>query len=96
MTREDNGAAAVMDVLRQSGCDEIKIVQVIDRESGVIGWYGIEERTGRVFDLIAYPVPQAREIAPESLARAVFAAYQDWIEAGRPKWWVKMQGRQGR
>ena len=96
MNKAENGADAVMDVLRRSGCDDIRIVQVIDHESGVIGWYGIEERTGRVFDLIAYPVPQARKITPESLARAIFAAYLDWIEAGRPKWWIKMQGRKGR
>ena len=92
MCIKDNGAEAVMEVLRDYGITQIKVLQVVDRESGVIGWYGIEDATGRVFDLVAYDVPEALQKSAEALAKQLYAAFRDWVDQGRPKWYERRNG----
>ena len=87
MTKQENGAEAIMRVLHEAGCDEIKVTQVIDHEAAVIALYGVELNTGRVFACLAYQAAHYIRTAAEELAAAIFTEYLDWIDAGRPKWW---------
>lgn len=87
MTKSENGAEAIMRVLHEAGCDEIKVTQVIDHEAGVIALYGSEMSTGRIFALLAYETPAYIQTTAEALARCLYVDFLEWIDAGRPRWY---------
>ena len=87
MTKAENGAEAIMRVLHEAGCDEIKVTQVIDHEAGVIALYGWEMSTGRSFALLAYEAPACIKASAEAHARRLYVGFLDWIDAGRPRWY---------
>lgn len=87
MTKAENGAEAIMRVLHEAGCDEIKVTQVIDHEAGVIALYGSEMSTGRIFALLAYEAPAYIKTSAEAHARRLYVDFLDWIDAGRPHWY---------
>lgn len=87
LSKKENGAEAIMSVLHEAGCDDIKVTQVIDHEAGVIALYGSEMATGRIFACIAYEVSAYLMTAAEAHARRLYADFLDWIDAGRPRWY---------
>lgn len=89
LSKKENGAEAIMRVLHEAGCDEIKVTQVIDHEAGVIALYGSEMSTGRIFTLLAYEATAYIGTTAEAHARRLYADFLDWIDAGRPSWYMR-------
>lgn len=87
LSKKENGAEAIMSVLHEAGCDDIKVTQVIDHEAGVIALYGSEMATGRIFACLAYETPAYIMTTAEAHARRLYADFLDWIDAGRPRWY---------
>lgn len=83
----ENDGKSVTGELQAAGIKSIHVVSVVDHESGIVGWYGIENGSGRIFECIAMDADRARRTPALFLARKMFAAYQDWIEGGKRNWW---------
>ena len=80
----DHDGAKVTATLHAAGCTGKHVVSKIDEEAGLVCWFGIEDRSGRIFEQMELNILAARHVSSLHIARQIFMAYEDWNESGRP------------